>query len=173
MAWDEWERIKAAVAEVAKARAEASAGASAADASAAKARAADAGAAGARAEATSGPVDCGEPLQHSAGPWGRVAGAVGRLRTDTEMVERELLRTHEGLTDPGHPGMAELASAAAVRDLLASWEARLSAVREECACLVPALSVVAGELPDSDKAIGLEKRPVPAPRGAAHGGGVL
>lgn len=108
----------------------------------------------------------GERLLHSAGPWRRAAVTARQLRTDAGSARTELLGAHEGLVI-GEAAVG-LVSRVVLRDVLGSWEARLSAVRDECERLEPALHRTAGELPQVDTSAGQKLHAVPVP----HGGDV-
>ncbi|WP_344363842.1 hypothetical protein [Streptomyces gobitricini] len=89
-------------------------------------------------------------LKHSGGPWTGASGTADELRVRTETGRRSLGTGHEGLGAAG----AGLTSVASLRAVLASWEERLAAVRDECAYLTGALSKVAKEMGETDTAVG-------------------
>lgn len=157
MAWDEWEQIKAAVRSAAEGEPERGPGGGSGTGPGA-----DAGAVG------GGPGEPGEPgerLLHSAGPWRRAAATARQLRADAGSARTELLGAHEGLVIG--EAAAGLVSRVVLRDVLGSWEARLSAVRDECERLEPVLHRTAGELPRVDTSVGRKLHAVRVP----HGGG--
>ncbi|GGU44070.1 hypothetical protein [Streptomyces lavendofoliae] len=89
-------------------------------------------------------------LKHSGGPWTGASGTADELRVRAEGGRRSLATGHEGVGTAG----AGLTSVASLRAVLASWEERLTAVRDECAQLTGALSKVAKELGETDTAVG-------------------
>ncbi|WP_331748518.1 hypothetical protein [Streptomyces sp. NBC_00648] len=96
-----------------------------------------AGQPGAMSLASAGPAgsERGGELKHSAKPWSDAAGTVHSLQTDTAKVKGALTTAHTG----AEAGTAGLASMAALKSVLASWEKRLTAVHTECGSLEPAL----------------------------------
>ncbi|MER5729226.1 hypothetical protein ABT084_12975 [Streptomyces sp. NPDC002138] len=86
-------------------------------------------------------------LVHAAGPWSTAASAAGELRTSTGSALSRMSLAHEGLAS----GTAGLASAGALVAVQASWEKRLTAVRDECGALDPMLLKVAKDLGEVDE----------------------
>ncbi|MGP9019550.1 hypothetical protein ACT1U9_14205 [Streptomyces sp. BR1] len=91
--------------------------------------------------ASAGPARSGPAgeLKHSAKPWSDAAGTAHALRTDTVKVTTGLTTAHAG----AEAGTAGLASMAALKSVLTSWEKRLTAVQTECGSLEPKLREVA------------------------------
>ncbi|OAR24943.1 hypothetical protein A8W25_17005 [Streptomyces sp. ERV7] len=87
--------------------------------------------------ASAGPANSGPSgeLKHSAKPWSDAAGTAHALGTDTAKVKGTLTTAHAG----AEAGTAGLASMAALKSVLASWDKRLTAVHTECGSLEPAL----------------------------------
>ncbi|MFF8829953.1 hypothetical protein [Streptomyces sp. NPDC015131] len=92
----------------------------------------------------------GGGLRHSGGPWTSASGTAGELRTRTETSRGSLRPAHGGLG----PDAGALASVAALKTVLTSWEERLTAVRDECGHLAGALSRVARDLGETDIEVG-------------------
>lgn len=88
-------------------------------------------------------------LKHSKGPWASASGTAGDLRTSTETSRSALGPGHEGVES----GAAGLASVAALKSVLTSWEERLQSVRDECEQLKGTLLKVAKEMGETDAAI--------------------
>ncbi|WP_330331841.1 hypothetical protein OHS33_20385 [Streptomyces sp. NBC_00536] len=86
-------------------------------------------------------------LVHAAGPWTKAASAAGELRTSTGGALSRMSLAHDGLA----AGTAGLASAGALATVRASWEKRLTAVRDECGALDPMLLKVARDLGEVDE----------------------
>ncbi|MBD0742003.1 hypothetical protein BG418_10965 [Streptomyces sp. CBMA152] len=74
-------------------------------------------------------------LKHSAKPWSDAAGTAHSLQTDTAKVKGTLATAHTG----AEAGTAGLASMAALKSVLTSWETRLTAVHTECGSVEPIL----------------------------------
>ncbi|MEU3686862.1 hypothetical protein [Streptomyces narbonensis] len=89
-------------------------------------------------------------LKHSGGPWTSASGTADELRTSTETSRSALGPGHEGV----EAGAAGLASVAALKSVLTSWEERLRAVRDECEQLKGPLLAVAKEMGETETAIG-------------------
>ncbi|QIY96522.1 amino acid ABC transporter permease [Streptomyces sp. S1D4-11] len=89
-------------------------------------------------------------LKHSHGPWTRAAGAAGDLRTSTGKSKTDLSSAHDGVGS----GSEGLASLGALKSVLASWEKRLGAVRDECNALGPKLRQVAQDMGEVDVKVG-------------------
>jgi hypothetical protein len=85
-------------------------------------------------------------LKHSHGPWTRAAGAADDLRTSTGNARTDLSSAHDGVGS----GATGLTSLGALRSVLASWEKRLGAVRDECDALGPTLRQVAQDMGEVD-----------------------
>ncbi|MEV7280987.1 hypothetical protein [Streptomyces sp. NPDC093111] len=88
-------------------------------------------------------------LKHSGGPWTSASGTAAELRTSTETSRSALGPGHEGVDT----GVAGLASVAALKSVLTSWEERLQAVRDECEQLKGPLLTVAKEMGETETAI--------------------
>ncbi|MER6201201.1 hypothetical protein ABT234_28015 [Streptomyces sp. NPDC001586] len=94
----------------------------------------------ASAEAPGGGNDAvGEDLAHSGGSWSKASVAAGELRITTAEGLGRMAAAHEGV-QAGTAGLSATAALAAVR---ASWEERVSAVRDECGSVQSALRNVA------------------------------
>ncbi|MEI5010613.1 amino acid ABC transporter permease [Streptomyces sp. PmtA] len=143
MAWDEWERLKTSVAERHSAEMQLNQ------------LPADRG-----GDGPSGGAD-GGCLKHSAQPWNRAAATAGSLRTSTDKAKTELATGHAGMAG----GLTGLSSLAALKGVLHSWETRLSAVRDECGGLEPALRKVSKELVGVDHGVGAKTKAVQVPQG--------
>ncbi|MEV7088727.1 hypothetical protein AB0O07_23055 [Streptomyces sp. NPDC093085] len=78
-------------------------------------------------------------LHHSDEPWTKAAGVAEELHTTVTTAKRSLTTAHEDVS----PGLAGLASAAALASVLTSWEKRLGSVGSECGSLAPKLRLVA------------------------------
>lgn len=86
-------------------------------------------------------------LNHSGGPWTQAARAAGDLRVSTGAGLGKMAAAHEGIAG-GTTGLAATAALAVVR---ASWEKRVSAVRDECGSVQGALLTVAREIGEVDE----------------------
>lgn len=64
----------------------------------------------------------------SVRPWTTAAGVAGDLTRVTDSTVKDLGHAHEGMKEAS----AQLASASALSAVIATWETRLRAVREEC-----------------------------------------
>jgi hypothetical protein len=95
-------------------------------------------------------------LRHSHGPWSRAAGAADDLRISTDATRKNLQSSHTGVLS----GAAGLASLAALKTVLTSWETRLDAVRDECESLEPKLRAVAKDMGESDSEVAAKARAV-------------
>ncbi|MGW3154946.1 amino acid ABC transporter permease [Streptomyces sp. NPDC001089] len=89
-------------------------------------------------------------LKHSHGPWTRAAGTADDLQTSTGRSKTELSSAHAGVGD----GSVGLASMGVLKSVLASWERRLGAVRDECDALGPKLCRVARDMGEVDVKVG-------------------
>ncbi|MER5403560.1 amino acid ABC transporter permease [Streptomyces sp. NPDC002769] len=89
-------------------------------------------------------------LKHSHGPWTRAAGAADDLRESTRRSKADLGSAHDGVGS----GAEGLASLGALKSVLASWEKRLGAVRDECDALGPKLRRVAQDMGEADVKVG-------------------
>ncbi|MEV6536736.1 amino acid ABC transporter permease [Streptomyces sp. NPDC051639] len=127
MAWDEWEQLKSAAAErhTAQMRLDQ--------------LAADPGGSGHGAGGAG-------TLKHSSGPWTRAAGTAGDLQASTGKSKADLGSAHDGIAS----ATEGLASLGFLKSVVASWERRLGAVRDECDCLEPALRQVAKDMGEVD-----------------------
>ncbi|MFF4431829.1 hypothetical protein ACFYZ4_21960 [Streptomyces sp. NPDC001513] len=81
----------------------------------------------------------GEDLAHSGGPWSKASVAAGELRITTAEGLGRMAAAHEGV----QAGTAGLSATAALASVRASWEERVSAVRDECGSVQSALRNVA------------------------------
>lgn len=79
--------------------------------------------------ASADPADGGNGTHKaSVWPWTTAAGVAGELHQGMDTAVRDLGHAHDGIK----AGTAGFASAAALGAILGGWEARLSAVRDEC-----------------------------------------
>lgn len=131
MAWEEWERLKSAAAERHTTHMQLNQ------------LPADPGG------STGGDNGGGGTLKHSHGPWTRAADAADDLRTSTNNSKTDLSSAHEGVGS----GAEGLASLGALKSVLASWEKRLGAVRDECEALGPKLRQVAQDMGEVDVSV--------------------
>lgn len=104
----------------------------------------------------------GGTLRHTGKPWNQAADTAGELRTSTSAAKKELTDAHTGVAS----GAAGLASLGTLTEVLASWEKRIGAVRDECDALEPKLRQVAKDLTGADVAAGGRADAVRAPEGA-------
>ncbi|WP_327235285.1 hypothetical protein OG349_16285 [Streptomyces sp. NBC_01317] len=88
-------------------------------------------------------------LRHTTGPWTSASGTANTLRTNTERSRARLRPAHEGVMAGGR-GLSAVAAATAV---LASWEERLVAVRDECGYLAGALNQVGRAMGETDTTV--------------------
>ncbi|MFD7623538.1 amino acid ABC transporter permease [Streptomyces sp. NPDC059802] len=142
MAWDEWEQLKAQVAEQ--------------------------HATHTRINGLQGEDGYAKPagggggtgtLKHNGGPWTKAAGTADGLQTSTITAKVDLRRAHDGTVG----GLAGLSSLEALRSVLTSWDERLGRVREECSSLEPKLRQVAVELAEVDAEVGARAKAVVVP----------
>lgn len=94
-----------------------------------------------------GPGSGNEDLAHSGGPWTRAAVAAGDLGISMDGALGKMAGAHEGIA----AGTAGFASTTALATVRASWEKRLSAVRDECRALRPQLLTVAKDIGEVDE----------------------
>lgn len=141
MAWDEWDQLKASAAERHSAQMQLNQ------------RPADQGGGGTAAD--------GKGLKHSATPWNRAATTAHDLGVSTGTSETTLTEGHAGMAG----GLEGLASLAELKSVLTSWEKRLTAVRDECEALEPALRQVPKDLGGVDTATGAKADSVKTPKG--------
>ncbi|GHC65598.1 hypothetical protein [Streptomyces cinnamoneus] len=80
------------------------------------------------ASAGSGGGGGGDVHKASVWPWTTAGGVAGELNQGMDTALRDLSHAHDGIKS----GTAGFASAAALSAILGGWEARLSAVRDEC-----------------------------------------
>ncbi|MEE1746730.1 amino acid ABC transporter permease [Streptomyces sp. JV184] len=140
MVWDEWEQLKAGVAERHATPMQIN-GLQGRDGSAASAG----GGTG--------------TLRHKGGPWTKAAGTADGLQTSTITAKADLHRAHDGTAG----GLAGLASLGALTSVLTSWEERLGRVRAECGSLEPKLRQVAVEFAEVDAEVGNSAKAVAVP----------
>ncbi|MEV0415774.1 hypothetical protein AB0I68_34640 [Streptomyces sp. NPDC050448] len=86
-------------------------------------------------------------LVHTKTPWRQAATTAGELRTSMASAVGRMSLAHEGVS----AGTAGLASVSALAAVQASWEKRLTAVRDECGGLEPALLQVARDIGEVDE----------------------
>lgn len=77
----------------------------------------------------------GGDLKADVGPWHGAGNTAGELRTSTSNSVTDLDTANEGVTG----STAGFDSSAALTEILATWKARVSAVRDECGRLEGAL----------------------------------
>ncbi|MFE9372704.1 hypothetical protein ACFYM2_23445 [Streptomyces sp. NPDC006711] len=87
-----------------------------------------------------------DALKHTESPWNHAADVAGDLTTGATTDMRDLTRAHDGLAR----ATVGLTCVATLSSVLTSWDARLSALREECGTLQPALRQVAVDLSAAD-----------------------
>jgi hypothetical protein len=143
MAWDEWEQLKAEVAQRHSMRMELNDAAPGRSAGAANAP--DSGGSG--------------TLQHTDQPWNHAAAVAGDLDTGMGNAKRDL----DTAVTAASSGLQGLSSVDALRTIHRSWDDRLSAIQRECQALQPALSNVSRTLGETDGAVGSRVSSVPAP----------
>ncbi|MFI1165980.1 amino acid ABC transporter permease [Streptomyces sp. NPDC020801] len=131
MAWEEWEQLKTAAAERHGTRMQLNQ------------VPADIGGSGSGAGGGSGTGR----LRHTHGPWTRAATVADDLHTSTVKSKADLRLAHDDMALGG------LASLATIKAVLASWEKRLGAVRDECSTLGPKLRQVAVDMGEVDQAV--------------------
>jgi hypothetical protein len=88
-------------------------------------------------------------LRHTHGPWTRAATVADDLHTSTVKSKADLGLAHDDMAG----SLAGLASLVTVKAVLASWEKRLGAVRDECSTLGPKLRQVAVDMGEVDQAV--------------------
>lgn len=142
MAWDEWERLKAQVAERHATHTQIN-GLQGEDSP---------------ADAAGGGGGTGT-LKHKRGPWTKAAGTADDLQTSTITAKADLRRAHDGTAD----GLAGLSSVGALKSVLTSWDERLGRVREECSSLEPKLRQVAVDVAEVDAEAGNRAKAVVVP----------
>ncbi|MFI0987689.1 hypothetical protein [Streptomyces exfoliatus] len=77
----------------------------------------------------------GTDLKADVGPWHQAGNASGELRVSTGTSLTDLERGNEGVAG----GTAGFDSSAALTEILGTWKARLTSVRDECGRLEGAL----------------------------------
>ncbi|MFI0978854.1 hypothetical protein ACH4SP_17865 [Streptomyces sp. NPDC021093] len=91
----------------------------------------------------------GDRLKHSDKPWSDAATTARSLATSMASAKTELAAGNNGVAK----GTEGLASAAALKDVLASWDKRLESARAECQSLSPKLRQAAGIQGASDTGV--------------------
>uniref|UniRef100_A0AAU2V5G2 Amino acid ABC transporter permease n=1 Tax=Streptomyces sp. NBC_00003 TaxID=2903608 RepID=A0AAU2V5G2_9ACTN len=124
MAWDEWEQLKSAAAEKNSTQMRLNAGPG-------------------NSQGGSGGTD---GLKHADKPWTHAASVAHDLTEGAGSDMRDLTRAHENLPR----ATLGLSCVTTLSSVLESWDARLSAVREECGTLQPVLRQVAVDLGEVD-----------------------
>ncbi|MEV7957852.1 amino acid ABC transporter permease [Streptomyces sp. NPDC088141] len=142
MVWDEWERLKAEVAERHATHMQIN-GLQGGDG---------------HTEPTGGGGGTGM-LKHKGGPWTKAAGTADDLQTNTITAKVDLRRAHHGTAD----GLAGLSSLGALKSVFTSWDERLGRVREECSSLEPKLRQVAADVAEVDAEVGGRAKAVVVP----------
>ncbi|MFB6940968.1 MULTISPECIES: amino acid ABC transporter permease [unclassified Streptomyces] len=142
MAWDEWERLKAQVAERHATHMQIN----------------GLQGEGSHAEPAGGGGGNGT-LKHKGGPWTKAAGTADDLQTGLITAKADLRRAHDGTAD----GLAGLSSLGALESVLTSWDERLGRVREECSSLEPKLRQVAVDVAEVDAEVGNRAKAVAVP----------
>ncbi|MFB6874789.1 amino acid ABC transporter permease [Streptomyces sp. NPDC056323] len=140
MAWDEWEQLKAQVAERNATHTQIN------------------GLQGEGGYAKSAGGGTGT-LKHKGGPWTKAAGTADGLQTSTITAKVDLRRAHDGTVG----GLAGLTSLGALKSVLTSWDERLGHVRAECGSLEPKLRQVAVEFAEVDAGVGDSAKAVTVP----------
>lgn len=128
MAWEEWEQLKTAAAER--------------QSMSMQLNQLPADSSGSGPSGSGNGAGGGERLKHAARPWSRAASTADDLRISTNTTRSTLTTAHGGLAE----GITGLVSLAEIKKVLASWETRLGAVRDECETLEPKLRKVGREL---------------------------
>ncbi len=141
MAWDEWEQLKASVAERHPTQMHLNQGPSAQGGS---------GGEGGGGAGT---------LKHTGGPWTRAARTANDLGTSTAQAKTDLRSGHVGVAAASEG----LTSLGALKAVLTSWEKRLATVREECDSLEPKLRQVAKDMGEVDVKVGAKTDSVQLP----------
>ncbi|MFQ6148411.1 amino acid ABC transporter permease [Streptomyces seoulensis] len=131
MAWDEWERMKA---DAAQRRSAGMRIDHLADM--------DGGSSG-------GSGGSGPDLKASKGPWTKASGAAHELRASTDSGITDLKTAHEEVKG----GTDGFTSAAALNEILPTWEKRLTSVRDECDRLNGALARTGRDFGEVDPAV--------------------
>ncbi|MFF3839525.1 hypothetical protein [Streptomyces sp. NPDC001930] len=100
-------------------------------------------------------------LKAEVGPWHEAGNTAGELRTSTTTSLTDLDTANEGVSG----GTAGFASSGALTEILGTWKARLTAVRDECGRLEGALKSTGrdfGEREDATKRKIAAEAPAPA-----------
>ncbi|MEL5957530.1 amino acid ABC transporter permease [Streptomyces sp. CLV115] len=142
MAWDEWEQVKAQVAERHTARLQLN----------------SLPGEGGQADPSGGGGSTGT-LRHKGGPWTKAAGTADGLQTGTITAKVDLRKAHDGISG----GLAGLSSLGALKSVLTSWDERLGRVRAECSSLEPKLRQVAADFAEVDAEVGERTKAVVVP----------
>ncbi|MFI6347937.1 amino acid ABC transporter permease [Streptomyces sp. NPDC050560] len=98
-------------------------------------------------------------LNHSRGPWARAAGAASDLSRSMTTAKSDLDSADKGVS----AGLQGLASLGSLTTVLASWDERLTAVQGECRNLNPALLGVSKTLGEVDGGLGKQSAGVRLP----------
>ncbi|MFE4547985.1 amino acid ABC transporter permease [Streptomyces sp. NPDC056785] len=150
MAWDEWEQVKAAVAER--------------HSTGTQSGLLPAGGGGSPLGQGAGRDGGSGTLRHSSGPWNRAASTADALRISARSTTASLRSSHTGVS----AGPGGLAGLGVLKTVLGSWEKRLEAVRDECDALEPELRAVARDLGEVDRGVAAGVRAVPVPEGSGR-----
>ncbi|MFI9238250.1 hypothetical protein [Streptomyces sp. NPDC053079] len=99
--------------------------------------------------ASAGTGGGGDVHKASVRPWTAAAGVAGELHQGMDTAVRDLGHAHDGIKSD----TAGFASAAALSGILSGWEARLSAVRDECKKLDGALKKAGVDFGENEAAV--------------------
>ncbi|MGQ7751316.1 amino acid ABC transporter permease [Streptomyces sp. WC2508] len=144
MAWDEWEQVKAQVAERHTARLQLN----------------GLPGEGGRADPSGGGGGGGAgTLRHKGGPWTKAAGTADGLQTSTITAKVDLRKAHDCISS----GLAGLSSLGSLKSVLTSWDERLGRLREECSSLEPKLRQVAVDFAEVDAEVAERTKAVVVP----------
>lgn len=132
MAWDEWEQIKADVADRGSVHMQLNQ------------------LTGGGGGPGGGSPGGGATLQHSAPPWSHAAGVASDLSNSMSTAKSDLDTADQGVS----AGLQGLASLGSLTTVLQSWDDRLTAVQNECKGLHPALRAVSVALGETDHGVG-------------------
>ncbi|WP_156726232.1 amino acid ABC transporter permease [Streptomyces apocyni] len=100
-------------------------------------------------------------LRHSDKPWTDATTVARELRSSMATGRTDLSQAHGDVA----AGTTGLASAAALKTVLTSWERRLESVRDECGALAPKLRQAAKEQRGTDAGVKSDVDSVRVPDG--------
>lgn len=111
----------------------------------------------ASADGGSGAEEAGADLRISKAPWTSASGVAGELRTATGGGLADLEEAGAGVGG----GTGGFDCTAALAEVRAAWEVRLTAVRDECGRLHGTLAAVGKHFGEVDQRVGSRARGVP------------